>query len=61
VRNVAVDIGTIRWTNPKTSRHVTFDAPAMLRDDGLLDLSRGVAPEPFLFILGRAVHVTRDD
>jgi hypothetical protein len=30
VRNVAADLGTIRWTKPKTSRHVTFDVPAVV-------------------------------
>jgi hypothetical protein len=57
VRNVAVDLGTIRWTNPKTSRLVTFDAPAVVRD-ALLNFDRGVAPEPFRFTLGRAARVT---
>jgi hypothetical protein len=60
VRNVAVDLGTIRWTNPKTSRRVMFDAPAVVRG-ALLDLARGIAPEPFRFILGRAVRVTRNE
>jgi hypothetical protein len=60
VRNVAVDLGTIRWTDPKTSRRVTFDTPAVLRDT-LLSLGRGNAPRPFRFILGRAARVTRGD
>jgi hypothetical protein len=29
VRNVAVDLGTIRWTDPKSGRRVTFHAPAV--------------------------------
>jgi hypothetical protein len=39
---------------------VTFDAPAVLRD-ALPDLARGIAPEPFRFILGRATRVARDN
>jgi hypothetical protein len=57
VRNVAVDVGSIRWTDPKTIRCVTFDTPAVVRD-ALLGLARGDAPEPFRFILGRAARVT---
>ena len=60
VRNVAVDLGTIRWTDPKTGRRVTFATPIVLRD-ALLGLADGVAPEPFRFILGRAARVTRGD
>jgi hypothetical protein len=52
VRNIVVDLGTIRWTDPKTGRRVTFATPAVLRDT-LLGLAHGVAPEPFRFILGR--------
>jgi hypothetical protein len=32
VRNVAVDLGTIRWTDPKTRRRVTFITPTVARD-----------------------------
>jgi hypothetical protein len=60
VRNVAVDLGTIRWTDPKTRRRVTFTTPIVVRD-ALLALARGDAPEPFQFILGRAARVTRGD
>jgi hypothetical protein len=60
VRNVAVDLGTIRWTDPKTGRRVMFATPAVVRD-ALLALARGDAPEPFRFILGRAARVTRGD
>jgi hypothetical protein len=48
VRNVAVDLGSIRWTDPKTGRRVTFDAPDAVRE-ALLALGRGIAP----------VHVVR--
>jgi hypothetical protein len=58
-RNVAVDLGTIRWTNPKTSRRVTFQTPIVVRD-ALLDFARGAVPEPFRCILGRAARVSRD-
>jgi hypothetical protein len=54
-RNVAVDLGTIRWTDPKTGRRVTFATPIAVRDV-LLALVRGDAPEPFQFILGRATR-----
>ena len=60
VRNVAVDPGTIRWTDPKTGRRVTFATPAVVRD-ALLGLARGAAPEPFRFILRRATRVTSGD
>jgi hypothetical protein len=60
VRNVAMDLGSIRWTDPKTRRRVTFDTPAVLRV-ALLGLDRGVTPKPFRFILGRAARVTRGD
>jgi hypothetical protein len=58
VRNVAVDLGTIRWTDPKTGRRVTFDTPIAVRD-ALLGFDRGTAPEPFRFVLGRAARVAR--
>jgi hypothetical protein len=58
VRNVAVDLGTIRWTDPKTSRRVTFATPITVRD-ALLALGRGDTPEPFRFILGRATRTAR--
>jgi hypothetical protein len=32
VRNVAVDLGSIRWTDPKTARRVTFNTPITVRD-----------------------------
>jgi hypothetical protein len=60
VHNLAVDLGMIRWTDPKTRRRATFDAPAVVRD-ALLNLARGVAPQPFRFILGRAARVTHGD
>jgi hypothetical protein len=58
VRNVAVDLGTIRWTDPKTGRRMTFATPIVVRD-ALLGLAEGAAPEPFRFILGRAARVAR--
>jgi hypothetical protein len=54
VRNIAVDLGTIRWTDPKTNRRMTFATPAVVRD-ALLALAGGAAPAPFRFILGRAL------
>jgi hypothetical protein len=59
VRNVDVDLGTIRWTDPKTRCRVTFHTPIVVRD-ALLDFARGAVPEPFRFIIGRAARVTRD-
>jgi hypothetical protein len=56
VRNVAVDLGTIRWTDPKTSRRVTFGTPTAVRE-ALLGLARGDTPEPFRFIIKRAARV----
>ena len=58
-RNVAVDLGTIRWTDPKTGERVAFATPPMVRDM-LFGLARGTAPEPFRFILGRAARAKRD-
>lgn len=60
VRNVAVDVGTIRWTDPKSGRRVTFQTPVTVRD-ALLCIARGAAPEPFQFILGRAARVLREE
>ena len=60
VRNVAVDLGTIRWTDPKTRRRVTFDTPTVVRD-ALVGLAHGITPEPFRFILGRAARVTHGE
>jgi hypothetical protein len=58
VRNVAVDLGTIRWTDPKTDRRVTFATPTVVRS-ALLDFADGTAPQPFRFILGRAARRAR--
>jgi hypothetical protein len=58
VRNIAVDLGTIRWTDPKTGRRVTFATPDAVRD-ALLAFTGGGAPAPFRFILGRAVSAVR--
>jgi len=60
VRNVAMDLGTIRWTDPKTSLRVSFGTPTVVRE-ALLGLARGDAPEPFRFILERAARVGRGD
>ena len=54
VRNIAVDLGTIRWTDPKTGRRVAFATPRVVRD-ALLALAGGAVPQPFRFILGRAL------
>jgi hypothetical protein len=58
VRNIAIDLGSIRWTDPKTGRRATFTTPVTVRD-ALLELGHGAAPQPFRFILGRAARVTR--
>jgi len=58
VRNIAVDLGTIRWTDPKTGRRVTFVTPAVVRG-ALLALTGGALPEPFRFILGCAARAVR--
>ena len=57
-RNIAVDLGTIRWTDPQTGRRVAFATPIVVRD-ALFALARGDAPEPFRFILGRATWAAR--
>jgi hypothetical protein len=58
VRNIAVDLGTIRWTDPKTNHRVTFTTPAVVRD-ALLALAGGATPAPFRFILGRTTRAAR--
>jgi hypothetical protein len=58
VRNIAVDLGTIRWTDPKTGRRVTFATPIVVRT-ALLALAGGAVPAPFRFILGRATRAAR--
>jgi hypothetical protein len=58
VRNIAVDLGTIRWTEPKTGRRVTFATPLAVRD-ALLAFAGGAAPAPFRFTLGRALGAAR--
>jgi hypothetical protein len=58
VRNVAVDLGTIRWTDPATGCRVTFATPVAVRT-ALLALAGGAAPAPFRFILGRTNRVAR--
>ena len=57
-RSVAVDLGTIRWTDPKTGRRVTFVTPIAVRD-AVIALARGDAPAPFRFIFGRAPRTAR--
>jgi hypothetical protein len=54
VRNVAVDLGTIRWTDPGTGRRVIFATPVVVRA-ALFALAGGATPAPFRFTLGRAV------
>jgi hypothetical protein len=58
VRNIALHLGTIRWTDPKTGRGVTFATPAVVRD-ALLGFGEGVRPEPFRFVLGRGARAAR--
>jgi hypothetical protein len=58
VRNVAVDLGTIRWTDPETGRRQTFATPVVVRA-ALLTLDSGAAPTPFRFTLGRAARTVR--
>jgi hypothetical protein len=58
VRNIAVDLGTIRWTDPKTGRRVTFATPVVVRA-ALLAFADGAVPAPFRFILGRATRAAR--
>jgi hypothetical protein len=54
VRNIAVDLGTIRWTDPGTGGRVTFTTPVVVRN-ALLALAGGATPAPFRFTLGRAL------
>jgi hypothetical protein len=58
VRNIAVDLGTIRWTDPRTGRRVTFATPVAVRA-ALLAFAGGAIPAPFRFILGRATRTAR--
>ena len=46
VRNIAVDISTIRWTDPKTNLRATFDTPLeRFQPDPNRDLPFRHAPE----------------
>jgi hypothetical protein len=54
VRNVAVDLGTIRWTDPETGRRMTFTTPVVVRN-ALFALAGGATPAPLRFRLRRAV------
>jgi hypothetical protein len=54
VRNIAVDLGTIRWTDPDAGRRVTFATPVVVRN-ALFALADGATPAPFRFTLGRAL------
>jgi hypothetical protein len=56
--NIAVDLGTIRWTDPKTGRRASFAMPVMVRDMPIA-VGRGIVPEPFRFILGRDARAAR--
>jgi hypothetical protein len=58
VRNIAVDLGTIRWTDPQSGRRVTFATPAAVRA-ALLAFAGSAAPGPFRFALGPAVSAAR--
>ncbi len=59
VRNVAMDLGTIRWTDPKSGKRVTFRTPDSVRY-ALTAMTRGDRLEPFRFILGRAARTPRE-
>ena len=59
VRNVTVDLGTIRWTDPKTGRRVMFRTPDSVRY-ALTAMTRRERLEPFRFILGRVARVDRE-
>jgi hypothetical protein len=52
VRNIVVDLGTVRWTDPTTNRRETFRTPNVVRS-ALLDL-RSAEPKPFQFRLKAA-------
>jgi hypothetical protein len=60
VRNVAVYLGSIRWTDPKNGRRLVFVTPASVRA-ALLALDRGTATEPFRFGIERAARVIRGE
>jgi hypothetical protein len=44
VRGVAVDLGTIRWTDPKTGRRVTFATPIVVCDAAWSATRRSAVP-----------------
>jgi hypothetical protein len=46
-----VDLGTLRWTDPRTGTREIFSTPAAFRD-ALPGIGRGIAPEPFRFTPG---------
>ena len=53
VRNIAVDVGSIRWTDRKTGRRVAFKTSDRVRY-AMAALIHGHPLEPFRFIIGPA-------
>jgi hypothetical protein len=56
--NVSVDLGTIRWTDPRKRLRYTYLTPRIAQI-ALIDYDRGFAPDPFHFTLRMAAFVTR--
>jgi hypothetical protein len=48
---VLVDLGTIRWTDPKTGKRASVTTPATVRE-AMLDLGKGCSPAAFRCVLG---------
>lgn len=56
VRKVAVDLATIRFTDPATRQRYIYLTPATAQQ-ALLDFDNGENPEPFSFRLGTPAHI----
>jgi hypothetical protein len=57
-RGVAVDLGTIRWTDPEKRLRYIYLTPRSAQI-ALIEFDRGILPEPFRFTLRTAAQIIR--
>ena len=57
-RNISVDMGSIRWTDPVKNIRYAYICPRVCQI-ALVRFDRGVRPEPFTFNLRQAAHLSR--
>jgi hypothetical protein len=58
ITGVAVDVATIRWTDPTKRFRFVYLTPRVAQL-ALIDYDRGINPQPFAFKLHRAVQIAR--